>query len=380
MWQEKTTSLDNFKIELLKILQRDSLLIYREDEHHEYLKSKFGQFHEASISIINEIDHLVRKEPEFIRGIATNFFTNNMQTFVALYDISRNEKAEPDGYFDKMKVLSKMYEVLHIYKFAAFLFSRRNDPYSGFSNDNKEKILKYLNSVGVTKQDASNLRLIRNSINHLPKLENDEIIFKSGDKMNVNDINLLYIKMKELFSWWASLLGTLCFYMPKFGIIVLFAGIKSIQNNKDSDMFSNTMSTFFPEYREEQDKRKNKKLIRKQERQKLGYRIKSFFRSVKWKLLTKYYGLLGKNKFIFEKFYQDNFDEIANHLIKHSKEISNELRRLELASSDNDAKNQYKVTADWFAKGKPMIEQLLYNYRIEGPSFFIKKIRKAKKE
>lgn len=370
---------NEIQIQILDVLKRESLLEPRIDDHLVFLRKNFAEFEDSSELILNQLQDLVTRDPNFIREIVSSFFVENMGTFVGLYDLARDSKKNSEGPFDKMKILAKLYEVTHLYKLAAYLFSKQNDPYGGFSVENKDKVYKYLKGLGISKQDSNNLRLIRNSVNHLPKLQEGEVLFESGEKMTIQEVDDLYLKMNTLFSWWATILGTSLYFMPKFGIIVLFTGVKEVQKNKSPDNFTNTMSLFFPDYKVQQDKRKEKKYKRKAERRTFKYRFKNKIRTLKWKILTKYYTVLGKNKFIFDRFYRDNFDEISQHLIRHSSEIADEFFRLASGSKEENVKNQYQVTGEWFAKGRPVFENLLQRYRTEGLQFFIKKIENVKK-
>lgn len=367
--------LEKFKIDLLEILRRDSLLASRVDDQITYLKKNFEEFEAESREVILQIEKLVDENPSLVTDITRRMFVNNMGFFVSIYSLAKIAKNEEVNPYDKMVIISKFYELSHLYNFAAYLFSGRKENYESFSKENPGKTLKYLKRLNLSRQDADNMRLIRNSINHNLKIESSTLIFENGETISISQVEDIYLKCNALFSWWSTLITTSLFYLPKFGIIVLETSTDILKNNPDPNKFVNTLGTFFPEYKREQEERKEKKKLRIERRKDIRYLLNQLYRKIKFYLLTKYYSLLSKNKYIFNKYYRDNFDEICSHMIRHSNEISNELNRLASETNIEADKERYLKIAAWFSKGEPLFRIWLYKYRLEGMDFFLRKAR-----
>lgn len=169
--------------------------------------------------------------------------------------ISRNENQTP---IDKVEILSQSYEIVSLLQLGAHLISGRRQPL--LDTPDQLRILSQFSTLGVSTIDIENFRKVRNSSSHLLKLQKDEIVFPDGNSISVEQVEGLYNKINEIFSWWLTLITTSAWFIPKFGILSLYGMITHIQiNGQNIQDFKQSYETFFPDIVEHNKKVKTKK-------------------------------------------------------------------------------------------------------------------------
>ncbi|HEY0087583.1 MAG TPA: hypothetical protein VGB37_02000 [Candidatus Lokiarchaeia archaeon] len=189
----------------------------------------FPEFSFVNEMAFNELLKLSDQNPQkLIDLIRFSFSAEIFSTCIT------NVKRNLETVTDKMNSIALTWEIASFFKLPAFLLSNCRAPIENLNE--ASSIFKYFKSSGLLSCKIDEIRLIRNANSHKFSISKGYLIYNDGGcevKITTAQIDIIYVQLYNLSSWWPTFVLYQLLYIPKFGIIFIYSIIDKILKNKE---------------------------------------------------------------------------------------------------------------------------------------------------
>lgn len=262
MSSEKTYNLNNWKeaifdflTPLREFIQKEKFYSPTLGSFEEQLNIRHPDWIDQNKIIVSEFNDLVEnnleKSLDIIKGGLLNveeiYSLNRLQLF-------NHKKLPSPG--EQIKELAGAYEHLDQLKFISYLLSQKRIDIGNLKK--QEQILKYLKVLGLSSNEVNLFRLLRNANNHKIYFKDNKCILDENNEITIEEIGILYEKIKSYFKYIKSVLLCSLLNIPRFTLytLIIFLNTQEEFNKKHEDI-GKSFSSFYPNLLEDKDTQQN---------------------------------------------------------------------------------------------------------------------------
>lgn len=343
---------------LLEFLNRDSFQSIQKSQFLSLLDKKHSEYRKYSSKIYDELQVLVEENPQLVLDL-TNEFLESKESLTKLINISyktKGKKLEDEkDLSEKMTNIAGLYEVSSLFSLTAYILSEGELKVDHLHNPYPQAVLKRLNTLGLSKEDREDIRIIRNAESHKFNLGSKSIYY-DGKEIMLSRIDELYLLLNDLMNWNLSIYIYAFFLMPKFGMLVSVSiYLQYMKYGEEWNEFYDGILSYYKSFFEEYKKKEGQRTTEKKA-------------SIKPSIQSKVKKESRKQNSI--EFFVENYEIIFNRLSYHANSITDMLHELHDKIQSHDEKQVITKVELWMRKNgddlKGFIEKIKNNPRFIG--------------
>lgn len=247
-WRESIT--DFFK-PLSDFLKKEKFYTSDLDRYERSLNERHSEWVIQNKIIVFELNDLIENDPrKSFEIIKSGLLEVEMMYSLKRHQIFNNGEIPSPG--KQIEELAGAFEHLNQLKFISYLLSQRRCDIKTLTK--QSQILKHFKCLGISSSEISLFRSLRNVSNHKALFRNNKCTLEDGREISIEEIEILYKKIKSYFDYFKNIILCSLLNIPKFTLYLFLI----YYNNKEEFEAKNanlgeSFRAFYPELIKEKE-------------------------------------------------------------------------------------------------------------------------------